>query len=222
MVSFEIPAATVRRARLWAEFVLLYVGGPLAVTSLFGHRLIVLLVAGLAAFALAVLALTPSVSLRAVLRLPTRAEWLLVAATWAATFALSVTLAWLLVPERLLGLPLHAPALWALILLIYPVLSALPQEVVFRVLFFERYGVLFGNERLAVLANGVAFALAHLFYLNPVAVALSLLGGLLFGFAYLRTRSLMVVALLHAAAGQAIFTSGLGIYFYHGAIGHTP
>lgn len=222
MVSLDIPPAAVRRLRLWAEFVILYVGGPLAVLFLFGHRLLVPLVGGLAALALVLLAVTPGFSPRAVLRRPGRTEWRLVAATAVGTFALGVGLAWLLVPERLFGLPRHAPGLWAMIMLLYPVLSALPQEVVFRVLFFERYGALFGSARLAVLANGVAFGFAHLFYLNPVAIILPMAGGLLFGWAYLRTRSLVVATLLHAVAGQAIFTSGLGVYFYHGAIGNTP
>lgn len=222
MVSLDIPPAAVRRLRLWAEFIVLYVGGPLAVVFLFGHRLLVPMVAGLAALGLVLLLATPSFSLRAMLRLPGRRDWLLVAATAALTFALSVGLAWLLVPDRLFGLPRHDLALWALIMVFYPLVSALPQEVVFRVLFFERYGALFASERQALLVNGVAFGLAHLFYLNPVAIILPMAGGVLFGWAYLRTRSLVVVTLLHAVAGQAIFTSGLGIYFYHGAIGSTP
>lgn len=214
--------ADVRRLRLWAEFLVLYVGGPLAVAFLLGHRLLIPLVLTLAALALGLLATTPGFSPRRTLRLPQRRELFLVAIFGGVTLVASLALVFVLLPERLLGLPRHDPALWALIMLLYPVLSALPQEVVFRVLFFERYGALFPSPASAVVVNGIAFGLAHLFYMNPVAILASAAGGAVFGYAYLRTRSLLLVTLLHAVAGQAIFTSGLGIYFYHGAIGQTP
>ena len=48
------------------------------------------------------------------------------------------------------------------------------------------------------------------------------MGGLIFGLVYLRFGSLLLATVLHAIAGQLVFTSGLGVYFYHGAIGQMP
>ena len=72
---------------------------------------------------------------------------------------------------------------------LYPLLSALPQELVFRPLFFRRYGHLFPDGRIALLANGALFGLAHLMFWNWPAVLLSTAGGLIFAHAYARRGS---------------------------------
>ena len=36
--------------------------------------------------------------------------------------------------------------------------------------------------------------------------------------AYLRNRSTLLAVVLHSIAGQLIYTSGLGVFFYHGAV----
>ena len=61
----------------------------------------------------------------------------------AVTAVVAGLLVWLLVPGQALALPRRAPGLWVAILALYPFLSALPQELIFRVLFFRRYGGLF-------------------------------------------------------------------------------
>ena len=91
--------------------------------------------------------------------------------------SVAALLVWLLVPGQALALPRRAPGLWLMIMALYPLLSALPQELLFRVLFFRRYGALFRNRRLALVANAAAFALAHLMFWNWVAVALTFAGG---------------------------------------------
>ena len=121
-------------------------------------------------------------------------------------------------PGQALALPRRAPGLWVAIMLIYPFLSALPQELVFRVLFFRRYGGLFDGRRVAVAVNAAGFGLAHLMFWNWVAAALTVAGGVIFARAYLR-RGFVQAVLLHAIAGGIIFTSGLGSFFYHGAVG---
>ena len=112
--------------------------------------------------------------------------------------------------------------LWLLILALYPLLSAIPQELIYRPLFFRRYSVLFQNDGLALAVNSAVFGLAHLLYMNPVTIGLAAFGGLVFGWVYLRHGSVLLAMLLHALAGQLVFTSGLGIYFYHGAVGLQP
>ena len=68
--------------------------------------------------------------------------------------------------------------------------------------------------------ESVLFSLAHLFYWNWVAVGLTFAGGLVFAWAYLhadeRGHSFGFAWALHSVAGQIIFPSGLGTFFYHG------
>ena len=49
-------------------------------------------------------------------------------------------------PGQAFALPRRAPGLWLAILALYPLLSAAPQEILFRVLFFRRYGALFPSR----------------------------------------------------------------------------
>lgn len=129
------------------------------------------------------------------------------------------TAAYHLVLERFLSLPRDNPYLFAMIALLYPFLSALPQEVFYRGFFFERYRAIFPDTRVMIVMSSLAFALAHLAFGNVVALGVGFLGGLLFALSYARTRSLPLVVLEHAVYGLIVFASGLGWFFYLGA-GH--
>ena len=113
-------------------------------------------------------------------------------------------------------LPRKRPGLWLVVLLFYPLLSVLPQEVFFRTFFFHRYKTLFPGSRHMVVASALTFALAHLVLGNWVAPVLAFLGGLLFAWTYSRSQSLLLVTLEHGLWGNWIFTLGLGPYFYGG------
>ena len=215
-------AGTLPRARLWAEFVVLFAGVPVAMAMFFGHYPLFPVILSFAALALVLLALTPGFSLRELWRGPVLGQWKLIAAFALAGAVLCIGLTLALVPERLLELPRQRTGLWLLILLAYPLLSAAPQELIYRVLFFRRYGALFAGDKLALAANGAAFGFAHLFYMNPLTIGLTAVAGLIFGAVYLRFGSVLLTTVLHGLAGQLVFTSGLGIYFYHGAIGQAP
>ena len=69
------------------------------------------------------------------------------------------------------------------------------------------------------MASAGVFALAHLMFWNWVAPALSLAGGLIFAAGYLGRGGFALAVALHAVCGWVIFTSGLGGFFYHGAVG---
>ena len=215
-------ADSARRTRLWAEFLALFIGMPLAFAAFYGLYPLFAVLFGFTALAMILLAATPGFRPRDLVRGPVLGEWRLILGFAVLSMALTFGLAYALVPDRVLDLPRHQPNLWLRIMLLYPLLSAIPQEIIYRALFFRRYGELFPDRRVAIAVNGLAFALGHLFYQNPVAVGLTALSGLIFAWAYLRQRSFLLVVVLHALAGQIMFTSGLGIYFYHGAIGHTP
>jgi uncharacterized protein len=204
------------RARRAAEFLALYLGGPLAMALAMPPDRLWPAFLGVTLVALVLLARTPGFDWRELAR--GGVGWGEVALVAAVTAVVAAGLVWLLVPGQALALPRRAPGLWVAIVLIYPFLSALPQELVFRVLFFRRYGGLFDGRRVAVAVNAAGFGLAHLMFWNWVAVALTVAGGLIFGHAYLRRGGFALAVVLHALCGGIIFTSGLGTFFYHGAV----
>jgi membrane protease YdiL (CAAX protease family) len=114
---------------------------------------------------------------------------------------------------ELLDLPRHRWRLWLLILVLYPFVSAWPQELIYRSFFFHRYGALLGRWG-TVIGSGLAFGLLHVIYADPIAVALTVPAGLVLSLHYQRTRSLAVVWVEHALYGTALFTLGLGRAFF--------
>ena len=135
----------------------------------------------------------------------------------AAAGLLLILLTLLMEPGLLFRLPRERTGLWLLILLLYPLLSVLPQHFIFRTFFLQRYPPLFGNGRGLIAANALLFSWAHAFFLNPLAPLLTLIAGLLFAGTWQQTRSLRLTCLEHALYGQLLFTSGLGWFFYNGS-----
>jgi uncharacterized protein len=121
-------------------------------------------------------------------------------------------------PEHVLELPKRNPQLLLMLFFLYPVLSALPQEFIFCSFFFRRYRYYFGSGFYMILTSALLFAFAHMLYINPVAPALSFLGGLIFAGDYARHRSLALVTIEHGLYGNSLFFTGLGYYFYSGAV----
>ena len=129
----------------------------------------------------------------------------------------AAALAFFLVPERFLSLPLERPQLWILISILYPLLSVTAQEILYRVWFWERYALLFPSEVQRILASAFVFAYGHIVLRNWAALILCLFGGLLFGLTYSRSRTFFPVWLEHSLWGVLLFTLGFGKYLYHGA-----
>ena len=121
-------------------------------------------------------------------------------------------------PNLLFAFPRNNTFIWLMVMLLYPLLSVYPQEVIYRVFFFHRYRRLFRNDATRFVISGLCFGLAHLFFANWIAPALTTLGGLIFARTYARTGSTLLVSLEHSLWGNFIFTIGLGWYFYAGAI----
>ncbi|MEM7144513.1 MAG: CPBP family intramembrane glutamic endopeptidase [Verrucomicrobiota bacterium] len=122
-------------------------------------------------------------------------------------------------PERLFAFPRRALVTWVFVMVLYPILSAYPQEIIFRTFFFHRYRELFKSERMMIIASALAFGLAHVFLANWIAPVFATAGGLLFGWTYARSQSTLAAGLEHALWGNVLFTTGLGWYFYAGSIG---
>jgi len=120
-------------------------------------------------------------------------------------------------PAILFSLPRRAPALWLIIMVLYPLLSVYPQELVYRTFLFHRYACVLPRPWMRIAASAGAFGFLHIVFKNELAVMMTLIGGLLFARTYETSRSTLLVSIEHALYGCLVFTIGLGAYFYGGA-----
>lgn len=139
-----------------------------------------------------------------------------IVARFLALGALVSLAVWLFMPERFLSFPRTAPQRWVMVMLLYPILSVVPQELIWRAFFFRRYRAIFASPAAMIFASAASFAFIHILLENVIAVALTLIGGAIFGATYQRTRSLAAASLEHALYGCLVFTIGLGWYFFLG------
>lgn len=124
-----------------------------------------------------------------------------------------ILLARILAPEKLFTFPMQRPGFWLLVMILYPILSVVPQEFLFRSFFFRRYRPLFRDPRLLAGVSAFVFGFVHIVFHNPVSPVLSAIAGVMIGHSYLQHRSLKWAAVEHAAYGCMVFTVGLGFYF---------
>lgn len=215
------PTSAWRQRFLAAEFVLVWFGLP-ALLAWGPWRVMPLPVLWIAAaVGLVALLLSKEFDRRELIDLrPLRRElpMVLLRAGFVVMAVAGLTL--LLAPDRLLDLPRERPGLWLLVVLLYPIFSVIPQTVLYRSLISFRYRELFGAGRTwpMAIAGGMAFGAAHLLFRNGIAPTLTLLGGVVLMRTYLSHRSAPISAIEHALYGIALFTFGLGRWFYGGAI----
>ncbi len=124
--------------------------------------------------------------------------------------------AWIVSPETFFIFPTETPLWWVLVLLIYPIFSAYPQELLYRLFFFKRYKKIFPKKYVLIAVNTVLFSFLHIVFRNPIAIFLTLFGGLMFAYTYNKSKSLLLVTIEHTLYGLWIFTIGLGVYFFSG------
>jgi membrane protease YdiL (CAAX protease family) len=113
-------------------------------------------------------------------------------------------------------LPREQPEVWLGVLFIYPFLSALPQELMYRALFFHRYRALFPNAPAMIAASALCFGWAHVVVHNKLAMLLATGAGLLLSFTFAATRSVPLVGLEHWLYGALILSAGIGGMFVNG------
>lgn len=205
------------RGWLWAEFLALYIGAPLAIALFLPPRNMFPALFALTLFGLILLWRTGGFQWRSLIRGWRRIDW-----RFAIAFAISVAaIGWAIMMVSRPGyvLPFSGARMrfLAMIWVLYPLLSALPQELIFRPLFFHRFGALFPDPRTAILCNAFVFSFAHLMYWSVVVAILTFLGGAIFAHAYQR-RGFPSAWLLHALAGNMLFAVGMGYYFYSGNV----
>jgi len=219
MPAFARPSNG-RRARLTMELAILFVAAPLAMAS------------AIETFRVSLLLLLPPVLIGVILYLLYDRTFSLARElsrgfrirdllSILATFLIAgggvAAWVWLNRPEEFLSFPTYRPQLWTWVMILYPLLSALPQELVYRTFFFHRYGALFGDWRwVAVAANGALFGFAHVIIGNGLSIVLSGLLGLLLAYRYTETRSVWATWIEHTLYGWLVFTVGLGRYFFTG------
>ena len=103
--------------------------------------------------------------------------------------------------------------LWLFVIIVYPFLSVIPQEIVYRVFFFQRYFPKNNNFNFLIILNMFVFSYGHLVFNNFHAILITAIVSPIFTFAYLK-KSFLTCVVLHSLGGQIIFTLGLGKYFY--------
>lgn len=221
-MSLDTPPAqgasnhpTPSRIRLAIEFTAIFIAGPLAILAI--HRAFILF---LALWLGALIALTATRQQPPLPNSARRHAVRGVALRFSILAPLIALATWLAFPSLFLSLPRQHPLFWALIMLLYPLLSVWPQEMLYRALLFHRFRALFRTDPALILASAAAFGFAHIIFLNGIAIAMTTAGGFLFARDYVRHRSLPLICLEHSLYGCLIFTIGLGRFFYTGAAWH--
>ncbi len=142
-------------------------------------------------------------------------NWRRMLARFAACAALLTALLALYRPEWILSFPRRNPRFWLVVCAAYPLISVLPQGILYRALWEKRYAA--GLSRTASLLLGAAFfAWAHVVFRNVWACAFTFVGGIFFLSTYRRTGSLLFSGIEHALYGDFLFTIGWGAFFYEG------
>ena len=116
--------------------------------------------------------------------------------------------------EKLFAFMLEHTAVYCMILILYPLLSVIPQELIFRKFFFERYH--FNTNAYGILVfNALIFGWTHIIFQNYIAVLFTIVGGYMFAHTYKKSKSFSLVCIEHSLYGNLLFTIGLGDFFYH-------
>lgn len=131
-------------------------------------------------------------------------------------FAFLMILTRFIAAEQWFAFPRRHPLIWVMVMLLYPVFSAFPQEIIYRAFYCHRYRALFPGPAWLLLSNALCFAFVHVAYGNLVGPLLTFPAGFLFARTYTRHRSVLLAAVEHGIYGALVFTVGLGSYFFHG------
>jgi membrane protease YdiL (CAAX protease family) len=205
-----------RRGQLWTELAVFFGLVPLGIAVFLPASTMFPALFALTAVGLVLLHRTPGFQWSDLTR--GRVDLRLVAPFAAVTFACAFAVSWATTDGQPFAFAAGNPELMVLILVLYPVLSALPQEVVFRPLWFRRYGVLMPAGPTGLVLNAAVFSFAHLMYWSWIVAAMTFAGGIAFAWAYARRGSFPLAVVLHAVAGQIVFLLGLGMFFYSGNV----
>lgn len=212
--------AVTRRVGLSTEFLIFMIGFPVLLYTVLPIKYLLPMIWGAALYCYVVIRITRGQAMDE--------GWGTAAVTWrnlkpillrfAICAALMAGFTYVYVPEYLFIFVSERPLFWLMVMFLYPLLSVIPQEVIFRSFFFMRYQHLFPKPLLLIVMSGVAFGFAHILFHNWIAPLMCLIGGIIFALTFAKHRSLLLVIIEHALYGDFMFTIGLGRYFYHGSV----
>ncbi|MFI4859255.1 MAG: CPBP family intramembrane glutamic endopeptidase [Phycisphaerales bacterium JB063] len=229
MTTPDAPS-TGRRAWLWAEMALIFIGLPAAIAMfpgiLGGGVLFLLLWTGGAACTLYLL-YDKRFERRKLWNFRIAYDrlgvvllrWLILISVVMFLYGLAAGhhIGGLRFPTGLFGLPREIPVLWAVIMLAYPWFSVFPQNLIYRAFFCQRYAPILGSGWAMILLNAALFSFGHIMFGNWVVLGLTLVGGALFTRTYLRHGSLLLATIEHALYGSFCFSVGIGIFLLYGS-----
>ncbi|MBX3359473.1 MAG: CPBP family intramembrane metalloprotease [Phycisphaeraceae bacterium] len=214
-----MPASPGRRAWLASELLVLFGIGPAALWLMPVRGLVIPILLLVAAGVLVVL-LTDRTFDRRLLwgRTGLRREAPRICIQFAIAAAAIAGAIQLTRPDLSFAFIRGNPRVWAVVMVLYPLLSAYPQELVYRTFLFHRYQPLLRGRAALFAASAAAFGWAHVILDNWLAVGMSTLGGVLFAWTYSRSRSTAAAWFEHSLYGCMVFTVGLGAFFYGGRL----
>ncbi|WP_282602529.1 CPBP family intramembrane glutamic endopeptidase [Paracoccus sp. PARArs4] len=213
----DTNGAVVTHRWLRIEFTALYFGAPLAMAVFLPPGRLFQALALFSLAGIALLYVTGGFQWRTLIRGWRRLPWLEIGGISLATLLAGWAILATLQPDALFSLIRQRPEFLPFIWVFYPLLSALPQELIFRPLFFHRYGAILPEGQAAIALNAAVFAFAHLMYWSLIVAVMTFVGGWIFGRAYLR-HGFPSAWVLHAVAGNVLFAVGMGAYFYTGNV----
>lgn len=203
--------------RLRLEFAALYVGAPLGIALFLPPDQLFAALALFSVAGLGLLWLTGGFRWRDLVRGWRRMPWAELAGIALATLVAGWVILSLSAPGAAFAMLRERPEFLLVIWSVYPIVSALPQELIFRPLFFHRYGAILPEGRAAIALNAALFSFAHLMFWSWIVAAMTFVGGWFFARAYLR-HGFPAAWALHAVAGNVLFAVGMGVYFYSGNV----
>lgn len=89
-------------------------------------------------------------------------------------------------------------------ILIYAIISAPLQELIFRGFYLSRLELLSGNKNFLILYSAIVFAAIHLPLGNWMITLASLLMGMTYAYNFLRYRNVLAVSVSHALLGSLL------------------
>ncbi len=202
---------------LKVEFAALYIGAPLAMALFLPKGMLFPALALFSIGGMILLWVTGGFRWRILVRGWRRMPWLEIAGIAVVTLLTCWAVLAVTRPGALFSTPRNNPGFLLIIWTFYPLLSALPQELIFRPLFFHRYGAILPQGRAAIALNAAIFSFAHLMYWSWIVAFMTFCGGWIFARAYLR-HGFPAAWALHAVAGNVLFAVGMGVYFYTGNV----
>ena len=215
----DAAVTTGARWRLRAEFLGFFLAGPLVMAVAFPPRQMFTALTVFTVLGLVLLLFTPGFRIRILWSGLLRMSGGLVLLTALGALGAGWLVLQATAPDALWALVRRNPELMAAIALGYPVVSALPQEVVFRALFFERYAPILPARLIPqIVLNAAVFSWAHVMYWSWIVAALTFAGGLAFAFSYRARGNFPEAVVLHSVAGVMLFLVGMGVYFYSGNV----